>query len=223
MAKKRNKTDEAAMANDAAPFIEEIARGADEEVERILSRARRTAEARLGAAKDKVNAEVEKIVGVAEMQAEVERRRISSDLSLERKKIVLKARGELVEEALGRVRRRLDQTRGTPEYRALLMGLVMEGILALDRPEVAVSVSASDAKLANAAFFDEVANEVVKECGRAVKVSCEADLGDSEMGAIVRAADGSVLYDNTVGARMERMADELQLVVSHEVFADELG
>ena len=63
---------------------------------------------------------------------------------------------------------------------------------------MAVSVSASDAKLANTAFFDEVANEVVKECGRAVKVSCEADLGDTEMGAIVRAADGSVLYDNTV-------------------------
>ncbi len=223
MAKRRNKTDEAATANEAAPFIEEIARGADEEVERILSRARRTAETRLGAAREKVRAEVEEIVGAAEAQAAVERRRISSDLSLERKKIVLKARGELVQEVLARVRRRLEQSRGTAEYRALLMGLVIEGTLALDRPEVAVSVSAADATLVDAAFLGEAGEAVATASGRPVKVTCVADLGDAEMGAIVRAADGSVLFDNTIGARMERMADELQLVVSHEVFADELG
>jgi len=39
------------------------------------------------------------------------------------------------------------------------------------------------------------------------------------MGAIVRTTDGSMLFDNTIDARMERLADELQLIVSREVFA----
>ena len=217
MARKKTTRDDAASAHDASPFIEEIAKGADEEVERILSRARRTAESRLTAAKDRVNAEVDEIVRAAKARAELERRRIISDLSLETKKIVLKARGELVEETLAQVRDRLERSRGTPQYREMLKALVIEGILALDRAGVHVSVSAADAAMANDAFF----NDVARDCGRPVKCSVAADLDEKAMGAIVRAADGSVLFDNTMGARMERLADELQLIVSREVFSEE--
>ena len=217
MGKKRNTNDEAATTNDASPFVAEITRTADEEVERILSRARRTAETRLGTAKDQVNAETGTILETAKTRVEVERRRIVSDLNLEMKKIVLKARGELVKEVLNRVRERLERSRGTPEYRAMLKALVIEGIAALDRPEVSVSVSTADEAMANSAFFKEVAHD----CGRPVNITSAADLDERAMGAIVRAADGSVLFDNTIAARMERLADELHLIVSREVFGDE--
>ncbi len=214
MAKKNRAKNEPAPMADAAPFVEEISKNAAEEVERILSRAKRTAESRLGTAREKANTEAEQILSAANARAELERRRIISDLSLEMKKITLKARGELVQEVLDQVRTRLERTRGTPEYRAMLKALVIEGVLALDRPDVSVSVSAADAAMANDAFFKEVA----AECGRPVTISSAADLDETVMGAIVRAADGSVLFDNTVGARMERITDELQLIVSREVF-----
>jgi vacuolar-type H+-ATPase subunit E/Vma4 len=216
MAKKRINQETAPMG-DARPFIEEISKGATEEVDKIVSRAKRTADARLDEARKHAQAEVDEILGAAGARAERERRRIMSDLSLEMKKITLKARGELVEEVLEQVRARLERTRGTPEYRAMLKALTIEGILALDRDNVSVSVSAADAAMANKAFFDEVAGE----CGRAVKISSAADLDETVMGAIVSAADGSVLFDNTIGARMERITDELQLIVSREVFAAE--
>lgn len=216
MARKKKTADDAAPLNDATPFLDEINRTADEEVERALSRAKRTAESRLEAAKEKAAAEAEQILHAARDRAELERRRIMSDLSLETKKIMLKAHGELVEEALAQVRARLERMRGTPPYRALLKALVIEGIVALDRPEVNVSVSVADAAMANKAFFDEVA----RECGRPVTAACTADLDENAMGAVVRAADGSVLFDNTIAARMERLADELQLIVSREVFGE---
>jgi vacuolar-type H+-ATPase subunit E/Vma4 len=71
--------------------------------------------------------------------------------------------------------------------------------------------------MANDAFFDEVA----RESGRPVKITPAADLNETAMGAVVRAADGSVLFDNTIEARMERLGDELQLIVSREVFGSE--
>ena len=216
MARKRDNEDAAALG-DATPFVEEIRRQADEEIDKILSRAKRTADSRLDEAKKRVREDTEQILDTARERAGLERRRILSDLSLEMKKITLKARGELVEEVLEQVRARLERTRGTPEYRAMLKALTIEGILALDRDDVSVSVSAADAAMANRAFFDEVA----RDCGRAVRISSAADLGETVMGAIVRAADGSVLFDNTIGARMERITDELQLIVSREVFAPE--
>ena len=219
MAKKKAAKDKAALSNNAGPFIEEISSGANKEVERILSRARRTAEARLEAAKKQANAQAEEVLGTATARAELERRRIISDLNLEMKKIVLRARGELVQEVLTKVRARLEASRGTPEYRTMLAGFVIEGIVALDQPEVSVSISPADAAMANDAFLQEAA----AACGRRVKVSRETDLDENEMGAVVRAADGSVLYDNTIGARMERLADELQLIVSREVFSEATG
>jgi vacuolar-type H+-ATPase subunit E/Vma4 len=208
---------EAVPIGDPAPFVQEINRSAAEEVDKVLSRAKRTADARLGETRKRAQAEVQQILDAAGARAGRERRRVMSDLSLETKKITLKARGELVEEVLEQVRARLERTRGTPEYRAMLKALTIDGVLALDRGEVCVSVSAADAAMANEAFYDEVA----RDCGRPVSISSAADLDEAAMGAVVRAADGSVLFDNTIGARMDRMADELQLIVSHEVFADE--
>ncbi len=215
MAKKKHANKETASIGDASPFVDEISKGAGEEIDKILSRAKRTAESRLDEARKAARAEVDQIVGAAKARAELERRRIISDLSLETKKVTLKARGELVEEALAQVRARLAKARGTPEYRETLKALTVEGIVALDRPEVNVSVSAADAAMANEAFF----NEVAAECGRQVSITPAADLNEKTMGAIVRTTDGSMLFDNTIDARMERLADELQLIVSREVFA----
>jgi len=219
MAKKNAANNDSTLTNNAAPFVEEIGKGAAEEIKRILSRAQRTADTRLEAIRKQTKAETDDILNAATDRAEVERRRIISDLKLETKKIALKARGELVQEALDQVRARIERTRGTPEYRAMLKAFAIEGVLALDQSDVSVSVSPADAAMANDAFFEEV----VAECGRSVKVTCTVDLGETAMGVVVRAADGSVLYDNTVGARMERMADELQLIVSHEVFSEQPG
>ena len=118
---------------------------------------------------------------------------------------------------LGQVRARIERTRGTPEYRDMLKSFIVEGIQALDRDDVQVAVSAPDAAMANETFFAEVA----AECGRHVKIASQTELDDKAMGAVVRAADGSVLFDNTIEARMERLTDELQLIVSKEVFAEE--
>ena len=215
MARKSAKHDTAPIG-DATPFVDEISRSAAEETDKVLSRAKRTAETRLDEARKQVGTEVDQILAAAKARAETERRRILSDLSLETKKITLKARGELVEDVLGQVRARLERTRGTPEYRAMLKAFILEGIRALDRSDVTVSVSASDAAMANGAFFDEVA----RECGRPVKITPAANLDEKAMGAVVRAGDGSVLFDNTIEARMDRLADELQLIVSREVFTE---
>ena len=217
MAKKRPADQQTASIGDATPFVDEINKSAGEEIDKVLSRAKRTAESRLDEARKTAKAETDQILGAAKARAELERRRIISDLSLEVKKVTLKARGELVEEALAQVRVRLEKVRGTPEYRDTLKALVVEGIVALDRPEVNVSLSSADAAMANDAFFKEVA----AECGRQVSITPAADLDEKTMGAIVRATDGSVLFDNTIDTRMERLADELQLIVSREVFASE--
>ena len=215
MARKSAKHDTAPIG-DATPFVDEISRSAAEETDKVLSRAKRTAETRLDEARKQVGTEVDQILAAAKARAETERRRILSDLSLETKKITLKARGELVEDVLGQVRARLERTRGTPEYRAMLKAFILEGIRALDRSDVTVSVGAADAAMANGAFFDEVA----RECGRPVKITPAANLDEKAMGAVVRAGDGSVLFDNTIEARMDRLADELQLIVSREVFTE---
>jgi V/A-type H+-transporting ATPase subunit E len=219
MAKKKHANKETASIGDASPFVDEIGKSAGEEIDKIVSRAKRTAESRLDEAREAAKAETDQILAAAKARAELERRRIISDLSLEMKKVTLKARGELVEEALTQVRARLQKARGTPEYRETLKALIVEGILALDRRQVNVSVSSADAAMANEAFFKEVAAEY----GQQVLITPAADLDEKTMGAIVRAADGSVLFDNTIDARMERLADELQLVVSREVFAPQAG
>ncbi len=219
MAKRRRADQPTASIGDATTFVHEIDKSAAEEIDKILSRAKRTAESRLDEARKTAKAETDEILAAGTARAELERRRIISDLSLETKKVTLKARGELVEEALAQVRARLEKARGTPEYRETLKALIVEGIVALDRPEVTVSVSAADAAMANEAFFKETAGE----CGRQVSITPAADLDEKAMGAIVRTADGSMLFDNTIDARMERLADELQLIVSREVFAPQAG
>jgi vacuolar-type H+-ATPase subunit E/Vma4 len=119
---------------------------------------------------------------------------------------VLTARERLVERVLAEARRLLPAALDAPEAGPVVERLVVEALAYVPHGEAVVRCSPGLLERARAAA-----------AGRsAVRVAADPDL---PAGVLVRAADGSVAVDNTLGARLERLRPALAIEIVRGVEA----
>jgi vacuolar-type H+-ATPase subunit E/Vma4 len=199
-------------------FCERIDEDAEKEITSILERAEYTAKARTKQILDDAEEKKKTILDKGAEEAKSARRLVLSDLNLELKKVGLRIKGEIVEDAMSMLRQRLSELRSSPEYIDFLTWLSFEGITILGLKEVVLKPGEFDKSFFTESLLDGVRKRLSESSGNDVRISITGEALKGSSGLIIASKDGRLLYDNTIESRIGRMSDELHLIISRKIF-----
>jgi V/A-type H+-transporting ATPase subunit E len=200
-------------------ICEQIQGDGAKEVDSIIEKAKRTAGEIIAKAESEAKKVGERIVSEAAEKGELAKKRTLSSVSLEVRRIKLKAREEVVNAAMDAVRRNVGECRKRKDYPQVLAGLVAEALRMLEGDEFVVYADARDTALLESAVFGAV-KETMKGEGRTVKRIEAKALPEATMGGVqVGVPHGNVIYDNTFEARMYRFKDDIRAIIFEGVFS----
>lgn len=211
----------ARMPLSVLPFCEQIAKDAQEEVGKILGRAQLSATSRLDEAEKEAQSVARQIRDTAETQAKRIQARATSGMSLETKRTILRAQGDIIDEVFARVTASLKKLHATKKYIDFLKELTVQAIMVLEEKECLLAPGIEDRGLYIPRLIEEIKELVERATGKKVKLTISTDLLPQGSGVRVYSGAGTTLFDNTLDARMERLQDELRTIVAREVFAPE--
>jgi V/A-type H+-transporting ATPase subunit E len=146
--------------------------------------------------------EVRKKVGEGRRRAEAERLRRISAAEMKAKWARVQLLDEFVNQVFDESLNRLSELRNKGQYKAILVNLVLEGLTALNTRSAILVGSKEDAQL-----LGEVAEDLA---GRSYSVKVSNETVETVGGVKVLLEDGSITYDNTFEARLERIKPELR-------------
>jgi vacuolar-type H+-ATPase subunit E/Vma4 len=202
-------------------ICEQIREDGAKEIKSILEKAERTAAEIMAKAEEAAKKVGERIVEEAAEKGELVKKRALSSVSLEVRRIRLKAREEVVTAVMSAVREEIDAGRKRPDYPKVLAGLVAEGVRVLEGDEFVVYADRRDTGTLESTVFPSVM-EIMKGEGRALtRLEAKALEGSSAGGVQVSVPGGKVVYDNTFEARMYRFRDEIRAIIFHGIFSSE--
>ena len=199
-------------------ICEQIRGDGAKEVDSILEKARSTAAAIIAKAENEAQKIGERILKEATEKGTVTKRRVLSSVSLEVRRIRLRAREEVVNAVMDVARLDVERGRNRDDYPRILAGLAAEALRALEGEEFVVYADGRDLALLESAVFPAV-RELMKKDGRTVKRIEGKALPDSMAGGVrVGILGGNVIFDNTFEARMYRYRDEIRAIIFEGVF-----
>lgn len=210
-------------AASALAFCQQIDKDAHEEIEKILGRARLSVTRKLEDAEKQADTVARQLTEAAEAEGGRIRTRVMSGVSLEMKKTILRAQGDIIEDVFRKVRAALKRLGHTPEYVRFLRELTVQAIIILEEEECLLAPASEDRELYTPELIQEIGELVERTIGKPVKLSLSPDLSPQGSGVRVYSAARNALFDNTLRARMERLEDELKSLVASEVFASDAG
>lgn len=198
-------------------LIEKIINDAKSEAERILSKAKAEAES----LKEEINKEIRsrieaEVTKFREAYEEEAKRRII-EARVKAKERWLKEREALINKVIEKVRERLASFVSSPQYAKALELLIEEAAVAIGGGDLVVKLNERDSKLN--IDLSKVADRVSSKTGISTKLQVSEDRLRCMGGAIVATKDGSLIYDNTLESRLERLASEMRVRASKMLFA----
>lgn len=199
-------------------FCSRINEDSENEITTIIERAEYTARAR---AESIIKAAEEKSTSILEKAAcdsDAASRLILSDLNLELRKVALRARGEIIEATMEKLKTKLAEYRSSPEYGEFLVTLAIEGMAVLGETEVVLKLGDADRRIVTDKLLREIRARAKETLGTDIDISLDEKTFKGRSGLHVVSRAGNVLFDNTTESRLDRMADELRLLISRKIF-----
>lgn len=202
-------------------LIAGIAQDVAKEAEQVIAEAKKTAEERIKAAQDQAAATLQQAESKAEEQAERIRSQTASTLRMERRRISLKQREQAVQEVLTRVRRRLSEMVGSPQYREVLLAWIVEGAIGLGAAEATVNASARERSQIDKKMFQAAEAKVKELTGKNVTLAAASGDPLIPQGVVVKAVDGRVEFNNQVATRLLRLQSEIRKQIQDVLWKNE--
>ncbi|MGD9140826.1 MAG: V-type ATP synthase subunit E family protein [bacterium] len=193
-------------------IIEEILADAEAQARKLVENAGRSAVAE----EKKTEKEIEKIREDAragwDSRVEKIRMREVSTARIEARRILLDAREQAVAKMFAEIEEGLDHLREDPgRYRESLRNLAVEAVAAIGGEGVVLRFSEKDRGLADEALLGEIRAGVEAVAGgTAFQAEFTAGAGG---GCVAASADGRVVFDNTLGRRLERMRSGIRAMI----------
>ena len=191
------------MSNATSNTLDKVSGDFESELLAELQNGKETAVSTLESSKKEAKAAVTKILEGSVKQAESLHRQIIGTAELETRNAQLKTLEKAVVEVIDSAVKELQAESGSL-YEKALVNLIKEGIDAIG-PKAKVSCNLKDRKA--------VASAISKLGGQSKLVLEEKSL-DTIGGVIMTNSDGSVGFDNTFEARLERMRPSLRMEIS---------
>lgn len=188
------------MSNAATDTLEKVSDEFEAEVMADLKTARADALARIESARKEAAEAVSKILETSVKQAESTRRQIIGAAELAARNAQLKSLEKAVNEVFDLATKEISDSSG-PSYEKSIAGLIKEGIGVIGQ-RATVQSSSKDKRV--------VASAVKKIEGGQVKLVLGETPVETLGGIVLTTPDGSVRFDNTFEARLERMRPTLR-------------
>jgi V/A-type H+/Na+-transporting ATPase subunit E len=189
------------LSSAAADTLEKVSREFESEVLSDLKSGRKETIAKIESARKETSEEVSKFLETGTKQAESVKRQIIGAAELDVRNAQLRALEKAVNEAFELATKDISDSESYPEA---IGRLIEQGLEIIDR-SAKVQCSSKDKKVVAAA---------IRELDGSIKVSFEDEPIDTVGGVVLTTADGTVRFDNTIEARLERMKPMLRKEVA---------
>ena len=191
------------MSKAASDTLDKVSGEFESEVVSDLDAGRTETLARLEMVRRETSEAVGKILETGAKQAESARRQIIGAAELETRNAQLMSLEKAVGEVFDLAAKRISSATGASQERALA-GLIREGL----------EVIGSRARVSCAAKDRRAVAEAVKKVGGKATVSLDEEPIETIGGVVLATPDGTVRFDNTFEARLERMRPTLRKEVA---------
>ena len=197
----------------ARALAEEILADAARKAKRIQTRAEAEAKEIIGRARQDAERTVNDAVAHANARAQHEAGRILATVTSETRSLDLAAREQALDKVFAAAHEKLA---AMPTNAELLAELCVKAVDAMAGDRFLVALSKRDQ--ASASAVCRMACEKLAQRGRKVELRPDETPADNIGGAVVRRADGRMLFDNSFDARLARARSELRSQVAQILF-----
>ena len=187
------------MSKAAADTLEKVSTEFESEVLADLEAGRAEALAKVESSRKDAAEAVAKTLETGEKQAESVKKQIIGTAELEARNAQLRALEVAVNEVFELATKQISGGSGARQEKAVTR-LIEEGLEVIG-PRAKITCASRDRRLVSSA---------VKKLGRGAKVALDEDPIETIGGVVLAAPDGSVRFDNTFEARLERMRPSLR-------------
>jgi len=191
------------MSKAASDTLEKVSGEFEGEVLADLEAARSETLAKVDALRKETAEAVSKILETSERQAESVKRQIIGAAELDARNAQLRSLERAVNEAFDLAAKEISTVSGASQEKALA-SLIQEGIDVIG-PHARVLCASKDKKAVSSA---------IRKLGSKAKLSLDDREIDAMGGVILTTPDGTVRFDNTFEARLERMRPTLRKAVA---------
>ncbi|MFQ5975094.1 MAG: V-type ATP synthase subunit E [Candidatus Hydrothermarchaeales archaeon] len=192
-------------------IIDKIMDDAQKKAKEIEDKAKEEKNSVLADAKEKGEKTKAEIIANGEKKAKAEKDRIIADARVRARKVTLKARERVIEEAFAKATKEIGKATATKGYQETLKRLIQESISIVGKGSIELVLTSRDKKQLKAEDLEGMKD-----------VSISSDELPSMGGVIVRKVDGSVEIDNTIETRIQRGKSDLRRKAA-EILFDEGG
>jgi V/A-type H+-transporting ATPase subunit E len=191
------------LSRAASDTLEKVSREFEAEVLADLEAGRSVTLAKVEAIRKETAEAVAKILETGEKQAESAKRQIIGAAELDARNAQLRSLERAVNEAFDLATRQISSETGASQEKALI-SLIQEGL----------DVLGSRASIECAAKDRRAVSSAIRKIGSKAKLSQSDGEIDTMGGVVLTTPDGSVRFDNTFEARLERMRPTLRKEVA---------
>jgi V/A-type H+/Na+-transporting ATPase subunit E len=191
------------MSNAAADTLEKVSGEFESEVLADLEEARSETLAKVESVRKETEEAVAKILETGVKQAESVKRQIMGAAELEARNAQLRSLERAVNEVFDLAAKQISTSSGS-SYDKAIAGLIEEGLAAIGQ-KAKVQCASKDKKAVSAA---------IKKLGSNARVSLDDEPIETIGGVVLATPDGSVRFDNTFEARLERLKPTLRKEVA---------
>ncbi len=191
------------LSKAAADTLEKVSGEFEAEVLADLEAGRAEALAKVESARKEAAEASAKILETGEKQAESVKRQIIGSAELEARNAQLRSLERAVNEAFELAAKQISEA-SSASYEKAIGGLIEEG-LGVIGPRARVQCSSKDRKAVSSA---------IRRLGSSAKVTLDDEPAETMGGVVLTTPDGTVRFDNTFEARLERMKPTLRKEVA---------
>ncbi len=208
------------MESSANKILDRILNDAREEAKAIIKEAKRTAEMLLEKQRQLANHNAEKevhsLLRRAEIEADIIRGKVSTDIKRQTGWVVLFEKDRLIISVLNEVKNRLVNLQKSEEYLPVLEKLIVDAGTVLDGGTLEVMLNENDLSL------PLKLNKLEKKIADGTGVKTRLKISKQQIkavGVIVKTNDGKIFVDNTFEAILSRRERELRLKIARILFS----
>ncbi|NWF96899.1 MAG: hypothetical protein HXY34_12225 [Candidatus Thorarchaeota archaeon] len=198
-------------------IIETINRKTEERAEKIINEAQIVKDQLLREAMEKAGRLKVSMTTKAETDAKAQLAKYEASTRLKSKHRILEAKEEIVGEVVAAVMEKARKTLEGAEGKEALTRLVVEAAVALDAQELELVIPDGSSREVDVASLKKAIKE---KTGRPVSLEIASETVRSSGGVVIRTVDKRKSVDNTLEARMDRLAGEVREAVTRALFQD---
>lgn len=209
------------MESSGHEILDRILRDAREKSESIIKDAKETAETLIEkqreSARHSVEKEVNSLLKRAENDADVIRRKVSTDIKRRAGWMVLFEKDRLIKSVLNDVKNRLVKMQKSEEYVRVLKKLIVDAGVVLGGGLLEVLLNENDSTLI--LKLDKLEKEISDRSGVDTQLRV-SEQKTKAVGVIVKTIDDRIFVDNTFKAILRRRRRELRLKIARILFSN---